>query len=143
MDKEEVIRYLNSSKTNSICIDRRLLDEYPGFVRDITIKKNAILKVEFNVHGYNEGGLTVTIVYENLEILIKAIEKYITLDLINWGNINKSGWYPELESEVDFETSGNKLKRDFVNRKLSLPIDGKEYIISPGYWKDLLEGRIS
>ena len=142
MNKTEIINYLEAGRTQSVCVHRCLLDKYQGFVREITIMKNNIIKTEFNVYECDEGELRIKAYYKSLDKLINALEDYIGENIENWNNITKSGWYPQLNEEVDFNQSGLELKRDLVNKTLQLPQDAVKYEIPEGYWKDLFDGKI-
>lgn len=143
MDKYEIVNYIKVGKNKSICIDRRLVDNYPGFVRDIIIMSDIIVKVEFNIYDYDEGGLSIKIFYHDFDQLIRAIEDYINVRIKNWVNISKTDWYPTLDRDVDLDKSALKIKQDLVSKTLALPLGGIKYEIPEGYWKDLLDGKIS
>lgn len=142
MDKTEIVKYLGLGDAQSLCVHRCLLERYPGFVREITIMKNNIIKTEFNVYECDEGELRVKAYYNDLDELISELEKYIGENIERWGNITLSGWYPELNVDVDFNQSGLKLKHDLVNRTLKLPQNAIKYEIPEGYWKSLFDGKI-
>lgn len=143
MDKNEIIKYIEVGSQKSICVDRRLLDQYPGYVRDITIMKGNVIKVDFNIHGYDEGGLNIKVHYDNFDKLLSALQEYLGTTINNWKNINQSGYYPTLEEEIDLKSSRIKFKYDFVNKTISLPLHGIRYQMPEGYWKDLADGVIS
>jgi hypothetical protein len=143
MDKHEIISYIEIGRAKSVCVDRRLLEQYPGFVRDITIMKEMVLKIEFNVFEYDEGGLTIKVYYNDFDKLLSAVEQYTGIPIEHWENISKSGWYPELEREVDFTLSGIKLKHNLIDKTLALPTGGAKYEIPEGYWKDIADGKIT
>lgn len=143
MNEKEILNYIDMSRNKSICIDRCLLEKYPGYVREITIMKDKILKVEFNVYGYDEGGLIIKVYYEDYNKLFNAVQEFINIGIQEWENFSKSDWYPNLEDEVDFDYSGLMLKQDLINKTLSIPKDGARYEIPLGYWKDVSEGKIS
>ncbi len=107
MTKEEILNYTEVGRTNSVCVNRILLDKYKNIVRDVIIKKDFKVQIEFNTYGYEEGGLVVDVYYENFDSLIYSIEDYFSLEISEWQNINKSGWYPTLEQGKDF-SQGSK-----------------------------------
>lgn len=72
-----LIQHMEVSRSKTIIIDRSLLNQYTGYVRTITIKSGDIVKVEFEVYGYDEGGITYFIQYENIDILVKSLEDYL------------------------------------------------------------------
>lgn len=143
MDKNEVLKYIEVGSTNSICVDRRLLKRYPGFVRDIIVMKGFVLKIEFNTYGYDEGGLIIKIYYEDNDTLIDSLEKFLKLCIQDWKNISKTNWYPELNEDIDFIKASFKLKQELANDKLPLPSNGIKYEIANGYWRDIADGKIT
>ena len=143
MDKEEIMQYINLGKDKSICIYRGLSPIYPGFVREIIVMREMALKVEYNSYGYDEGGLAIKFFYNDYDKLFAAIAEYIGKPIELCENISKSGWYPELIQEVDYNESSKKLISDLINNTLSLPSGWETYEIPEGYWKDLVDGTIS
>ncbi|MCP4179262.1 MAG: hypothetical protein GY756_15995, partial [bacterium] len=141
-NKDEIVRYLKAGRTKSVCVDRCLCNTYPGYVRDITIRDQNMINVEFNIYGYNEGGLLIEITYDRFDILLSSVGKYIDKSIDKWKNINKTGWYPTIEQEIDFNDSGIKLELDLAEKKLSLPKGGNQYTIPSDYWRDIAEGKI-
>jgi len=142
MDKQEILRYLETSRAKSICVDRQLLKQYSGYVRDITIMKETVLRIEFNEYDYDEGGLGIKVYYNTFDELLYALEEYTGKCITDMDNISKSGWYPELEQEVNFDESGLRFKQDLIDKKIELPKGGIKYEIPIGYWKDLADGII-
>jgi len=141
--KEKIINYLTVGNTKSICIDKCLTDEYPGYVRETTIMSGNIVRVEFNNYGYDEGGLTIKVYYKDLDELLTAIQEFIGAKIEDWENYNVTGGYPTLEQEVDFESSGKKLKEDLVKKTIKIPLNGCKNEIPEGYWKDIADGKLS
>ena len=137
MTNNEIDSYIKVGSKKSICVDRQLIKKYLGYVRDLIIMNDFILKVEFNTYGYDEGGLIIKVYFNDFDSLIKSAEEYIGSTINDWDNISKTGWYPVLEEEVDFKESGLKLKHDYINEFLYLPKDGVKYEIPDGYWKRL------
>ena len=135
MTKEEILSYLSVGSTRSVCVDCSLSKIYPNTVRTITITNKANIIIEFDTYGYDEGGVNITIKYNNINILIQYLEKYLDLKLEHWENFTKSGKYPE-KLEVDFNAPGNKLKRDVLNKTLSLPLGGIEYTMKGAWCKN-------
>jgi hypothetical protein len=142
MIKAEILSHIHVGRSRSVCVDCSLSENYLGWVRTITIESETELQVEFDVYGYDEGGLYVTIEYSDIDTLINQLEIYFNLKLEQWENFTKSGKYPELKDKVDFEKSGNQLKRDLVDKRLSLPNRGIRYTIKSTYWKNIAEGKI-
>ncbi|MCT4597247.1 MAG: hypothetical protein N4A50_05140 [Vallitalea sp.] len=143
MTKNEIINYIKVGRAKSVCVDIRLVDNYPGYVREIVIMEESILKIEFNIYDFDEGGLVIEIIYDDFDKMICKIEEYIGLYIEDWKNVNKTGWYPELKEKVDFKQSGLILKQDLVTKNLLLPLGGVQYEIRCGYWRDLADGKIT
>jgi hypothetical protein len=142
MTKKEILYYINVSYSITICVDCSLSEEYPGWVRSITIKSETQLIVEFDIYGYEEGGLYINIKYHDLETLIGELENFLFIKLDNWKYFTRSGEYPQQKNQFDLNQSGKKLKQDLVNKKLRLPKGGIEYSIQSIYWKNIIEGKI-
>ncbi len=58
MELSGLIQHMEMSRSKTITVDCSLSMEYSGYVRTITIKPNNIVKIEFEVYGYDEGGIT-------------------------------------------------------------------------------------
>ncbi len=84
----------------------------------MSIRKDCILTLEFNTFGYDEGGLIINIHYKDYDKLISSIERYLDINIENWTNINKSGWYPERIKDVDFDKSSDKFEKDLADDKI-------------------------
>lgn len=144
MDRNEIFRYINVGSSKAICVDRRLLEEYPGIIRNVIIRTDAELQVDF-LDKYNleidEGEFTLYFFYENFDELFKAVERYIGLEMQDWENYTRTCSYPVSELN-NLESSWMKLKADFVNKKLYLPNGFKENMIPSFYWKGLANGKL-
>lgn len=143
MDIKEVENYLANSSTKSLCVDRKLSDKYYGFVRDLTIVDKLKVSVEYNTYGYDEGGLTIILLYSTQEELIESLEKYIGAAMDDWDNINCSGFYPDSPGDVDFESSGKVIKTDLSNRCLDIPKGWSDIEVLGNYWLGIYEGKIA
>lgn len=77
MELTGLIRHMKTSRTKTITVDCSLSMEYSGYVRTITIMPDNIVKVEFEVYGYDEGGITYYVQYKNFDTLIKNLENYL------------------------------------------------------------------
>lgn len=144
MNKEEIFRHINVGRSKSICVDRRLIQKYPGIVRNITIREGAELQIDFldkNILELDEGEMTIYFYYENYDKLFDALEKFTGNKISEWENYTQTGWYPNFE-EVSLEQSWTKFKIDFANKILPLPDGYKEYLVRGMYWKALDSGEI-
>lgn len=143
MNVEEIERYLASSSSRSICVDRCMSEKYPGFVRDITISNPSDVIVEFNVHGFDEGGLQLRLHYLNLTDLIQEVALFLGKPIEKWANHNRTGWYPNApDDSIDFDVSGNSLKNDLSRGALELPAGWLSQTIPSDYWRSLINRRI-
>ncbi len=138
MTKEELIQYVEVGSTNSVCVDRRLLLKYKNIVRDVIIRKDFLVQIEFNTHGHDEGGLVVDVYFENYDSLISSLESYLYRRILCWENVNKSGWYPELSKAVDLSEGSTRFENDLSKGKIRLPLDGEKYEIRSSYWKNIV-----
>ncbi|MCI9478038.1 MAG: hypothetical protein HFI21_03425 [Lachnospiraceae bacterium] len=82
MELNSLIQHMKLSRNKSVIVDRCIPKEYPGYVRTITIMQNSIARVEFEVYGYDEGGITYFIQYLDYECLVKNLEEYLTKKLM-------------------------------------------------------------
>lgn len=139
MQIDEILRYLEVSRSKTVTIACDNCEKYLGYVRTITIKRENIVTIEFEVYGYDEGGITYFIQYNNFELLICSLEKYLGKKLEDWENINQTGYYPE-PINCDKEKTTKIIKQDLINDKIKLPDLGNKIWITGGYWKDLHDG---
>ncbi len=138
MTKEGIMQYVEVGSTNSVCVDRRLLLKYKNIVRDVVIRQDFLVQLEFNTHGYDEGGLVVDVYYENYDLLIASLEDYLCMNILCWENVNKSGWYPELDNDVNLSEGSTRFANDLSKGKIRLPLDGEKYEIRSSYWKNIV-----
>lgn len=144
MEREEIFRYINVGRSKSICIDRRLLEQYPGIVRDVIIKSDTKLQIDYHDKfslEMGEGEFSLYFYYEDYDKLFEAIEEFLSLKILQWENYTKTGWYPNLD-EFDLEASWTKMKVDYVQKTLYLPSGFREFIIPSLYWTGLANGKL-
>jgi len=137
MDREEIIRYIETSRNKSVIVERSLLDEYRQYVREIVITKEDTIRIEFNTYNQEYGGLTFFFKYLNFDMLISSLEKYLNKEVKNWENISKTGYYPFLDEKPDKNESERDLEEDFISDNIKLPDNYVEKILPDGYWKTL------
>lgn len=128
---------MNGSKTVTIACDN--CEKYPGYVRTITIKQDNMVRIEFEVYGYDEGGITYFIQYSDFKGLIDSLEKYLNKTIEEWNIVNQTGYYPE-PVVCDLSQTNQSIKKDFVNNLIELPQFGIGLWMPDGYWKDLYNG---
>lgn len=139
MELNSLIQHMKLSRNKSVIVDRCIPKEYPGYVRTITIMQNSIVRVEFEVYGYDEGGIIYFIQYLDYECLVKNLEEYLTKKIDDWDNINQTGFYPEEMTVNDIDTIHKKIKTDLINKRISLPLGGIKIWMPDGYWKRLID----
>ncbi len=143
MNYNEIESYLTVGSTKSLCVDRKLSIKYQGFVRDLTIVDKLKVSIEYNTYGYNEGGLTIILLYNSQEKLIDSLEKFIGTTMDEWENITRSGFYPDSPSNIDFELSCKILKADLSNKCVDIPKGWADMKVLGNYWSDIYEGKIA
>lgn len=144
VNKEEIFRYIELGKSKSICVDRRLLDQYPGIIRNIIIKSGEMLQIDYldkHILELGEGEISLYFYYENYDKLFLSVENLTGTKMELWNNYTKSELYPDI-GEFDLSQSWEKLKIDFVNKTLHLPKGYREKGIRDLYWKALDSGEI-
>lgn len=142
MDKSEIIQYVEMSRARSVIIDRTPLEKYLGYVREITIFPESVVHVEFNVYDHDEGGIEFYFKYENDDLLILSLEKYLNKKIEGWENITKTGYYPDIHIPYDIHKSGESLTTDFLNDRLELPSGYLEKEITSRYFNELVQAEI-
>ena len=144
LTKEEIFRYINVGKINSISVDRRLMEKYPGIIRNVIIRQDAEVQIDFHdkyTLEIDEGEVTFYFQYENYDVLFNELEKFLGLKIDEWQNYNKTDCYPETDNE-DLKESWDKLATDFVNRSLPFPPSFISFRIASMYWEGLYNGEI-
>lgn len=139
MELDGLIQYIKMSRNKSVIVDQCIPEEYPGYVRTITIMQNSIVRVEFEVYGCDEGGITYFVQYFDYECLVKNLEEYLAKKIEDWDNINQSGFYPKEITVNNIDTIHKKIKTDLINKRISLPFGGIKIWMPDGYWKRLTD----
>ena len=140
MNKAEIMQYVQFGGNGRLIIDRRILPEYCGYVREIAIAEGNVAVIEFNSYGYDEGGITYFIEFAGMDELISGMQEYLRLDISLWENINKTGYYPDKTKECGFPAR-ERLIGDFVGGLIALPKNSTCVRIADGYWKDMIENK--
>lgn len=139
MDLTSLLQQMAMNRSKTVTIDCSAPKEYPGYVRTITIAQDNIARVEFEVHGYDEGGITYFIEYENVETLVKMMEQYLGKGIADWENINQTGSYPDKVDVDDLEAVHQRIENDMVNDQIKIPLGGMKTWKPGGYWKKLYD----
>ena len=80
MDKQEISKYTRLSKYCAISIDKQLLGEYPGIVREVWINRDNRVQIRFAdkyVEETDEAAVDFYFDYDTENDLIHALEIFI------------------------------------------------------------------
>jgi hypothetical protein len=121
MTRDEIDRYICVGSSNSVCVDRRLIPEYPGFVRSIIFRDGNRVSVEFEQYGFDEAGAYFNAEYPSLDAAIDAVEEFLGSPIESWQNYNKTGDYPEEPYDLNASDGHAKLVEAIGNDKAPLP----------------------
>jgi len=86
MTRDEVYRYICVGSSKSVCVDIRLMPEYPGFVRSIIFREGNSVSVEFEQYGFDEAGAYFNAKYQSLDAAIDAVEIFLGSPIESWQN---------------------------------------------------------
>lgn len=136
MTRDEIERHLNVGSTRTVRVDISPTAEYPGFVRTVTIYKGNRVSVEFNAHGYDEGGPVFNYTYDTLDDAIRALEAYLGKPLGEWVNFSRGGDYPPAPSSDEAADGEKRLADAIAHGRVYLPAGDFE-IKDDGYWSNL------
>lgn len=141
MTRDEIERYLNTGRSRSVCVDRSLVPEYPGYVRTVTIHEGNRISVEFDTHGADEGGPLFEAAFAALDAAIASLEAYLHAGMSEWINYSASGAYPDETalSPEDAERGHQKLIAAISARSVALP-SGDFQLKDDGFWTQYLAG---
>jgi hypothetical protein len=135
MTRDEVYRYTCVGSSKSVCVDIRLIPEYPGFVRSISFLDGNRVSVEFETYGSDEGGAYFSAEYPSLDAAIDAVEEFLGSPIQSWQNYTKTGDYPEAPYDLHASDDGEKLKEAIRNDNVPLP-KGSRFSLPKGYWNE-------
>jgi hypothetical protein len=121
MTRDEVYRYICVGSSKSVCVDIRLMPEYPGFVRSIIFREGNSVSVEFEQYGFDEAGAYFNAKYQSLDAAIDAVEIFLGSPIESWQNYNKTGNYPEEPYQLDASDGYAKLVEAIRNDIVPLP----------------------
>lgn len=142
MDVKQLRNLLKLGSTRTVVIYCDLCIDYIGYVKTITIMNEKTVRLEYNTYGYDEGGLTYFVEYEDFGTLLKSMQEYLESDINKWKNISLTSDYPqELERNFDINITHRLIIHDLLNNKLKLPKYGN-ITMKEGYWKHLYNKNI-
>jgi hypothetical protein len=133
VNKEEIEKYLKAGRSHSICIDRALSIDFPGFVRTVTIREGIRVSVEYEVHGMDEGGAYYWANFPTLEDAIPVLESFLGKPMESWENFTRTGKYPDKPEGIDASKGHEKLKLAIAGGDATLP--PPVFDLTSSYWK--------
>ena len=135
MTRDEVYRYICVGSSKSVCVDIRLMPEYPGFVRSIIFRDGDRVSVEFEQYGFDEAGAYFNAKYPSLDAAIDAVEEFLGSPIESWQNYNKTGNYPEEPYHLDASDGYAKLVEAIRNDNVPLPIGSRFSLQNATAWQ--------
>lgn len=134
MELSDIKRYLKVGATRTVTVYCELCREYIGYVKTITIMDEQRVRIEYDVYGYDEAGITYFVQYDSFGTLVKSLQEYLGQSPNEWNIVNQTGYYPKKpQIEYDINETHKLIEQDFVNDKISLPNYGKITINEGGY----------
>ena len=124
MDTAEIQRYVELGRWRNVAVDIRLMPQYPGVVRSVVFYRGNRVCIEFSSHGSDEGGYNYCCDFDSIEEAFDSIEEYLGLPIADWTNYNKSGQYPGISAETDFQRGCRALISDILGGRIWLPRKG-------------------
>jgi hypothetical protein len=141
MTKNEIERHLVAGSTKSVKVDVSLVDEYPGFVRTVTIADGNEVRVDFEQYGYDEAGAYFKARFESLDDAIQAVERYLNKQLSDWTNFTKTGEYPEAAGEMNTKLGDERLRSAIASGTLQLPEPARYRIGGARSWVSIAPAK--
>ena len=139
MELSDIKRYFITGASRTVTIYCELCTKYTGYVETVTIISEQQVRIEFDVYGYDEAGITYYIEYDKFETLIKSLQEYLGKSSDQWNIINQTGYYPdEPQMEYHINQTHVLIESDFLNDTIILPKNGK-VTIKDDYWKKLYD----
>jgi len=112
-------------------VDRACLCDFPNTVREVSVLRDLTVVVEFNDHGYDEGGPRYTKTYSEPEEVIAVLERYLGKPISAWENFTASGNYPPAPKTV----AADLVRRFHVAvSKGLLALPEPDFVQRSGYW---------
>lgn len=146
LDFEEILRYIRLSKKKTVSVERNLLPQYPGIVRDIAVLPDSRICVSFfdkNITFSDEASVVFYLYFENNSKLLRSLEKFFSCRISNWHNYNEENIiFPDCYSTDVLDRSWLAFKRDFADRKIAFPVGWTKFVISDPYWEAIWDGKL-
>jgi hypothetical protein len=121
MTIDEISNYVSNGR---VCVEIKLLSEYPGFVRKIIFYARNRVSIEFVgnwVGENNESGYQFFCFFSSVEDAVESIESYLDRGIKTWTNHTRTGESPIIEYPFDIGESDIRLRQDIKDNKISLP----------------------
>jgi len=100
MTREEIQTYVQFGRTKTLRVDSSIVQAYPSFVREVRIRRDYGVEIEFLPYGHDEGGLLFQTSFQTLDELVANLESYLEKPISTWVNFNQSGEYPERQENI-------------------------------------------
>jgi len=134
MNLEEIKSYLLVGLIKSVCIDKRLSPEFPGYVRSIYIHEENRVVIKFEKYGDDDAGAYYWGKFSSLESAIETLEDYLNASLQEWTNYTKTDGYPELPPDLDTSKGHEYLIAAISLREVPLPEKG-DFRLKSSYYR--------
>jgi hypothetical protein len=132
MDMEEIRNYLNAARSHSVCVERSLPPEFPGFVRTVTIREGYRVSIEYEAYGMDEGGAYFWGRFADLDEAVSYLEGFLGKPLSAWENFSKSGRYPDRDPNADPDEGAARLSQALATNAPCLP--SRLFELKGSYW---------
>ena len=126
MTLDELRAGLDLSPAHAVVVDCRSAPRHPGFVRTVTLYEDLRVSVEFDVHGFDEGGVNCWAAYDSLDAVVSALQEYLMQPLAAWPRPSESLPYPSRSPSFanDVQAGSDALQSDLAAQRLDLPLKG-------------------
>jgi hypothetical protein len=134
--RDDVERVLLVGRSRSLCVDARLMDEFPGYVQTVTLLAPSTVTIELNPHGLDEGGPAFWASFESLDEAIASVATFVGKPIEHWKSVGCD--YPAAKQEANIEEGHQRLRTAIINKAVRLP-QGAFALREDGFWNRLPE----
>ena len=146
MDFEEILKYIQLSKKKSVSIEKQLLSQYPGIVREVAIFVNNRVCVSFfdkNIISNDEAEVVFYLYFASNKELIHSLEDFCGCQIRDWHKDNyEEIIFPNSCSKDLLSNSWLAFKRDFADRKIQFPSGWTKLVIPNPYWQAIWDRQL-
>lgn len=146
MDCKGIFNYIRLSKRKSVSIEKKLLSQYPGIVRDVAIIADKRVRISFfdiNITSNDESEVIFYLYFANNEELLHSLEDFCSCPISDWHNYNDEYIvFPSFCSKSLLSNSWLAFKRDFADRKIKFPSGHTKFVIPDPYWQALWDKQL-